>query len=283
MVWLDEADLHAARNLRRTLDRADAPAGLTRAALEELVRLVPSDASGWSRITLTTGAVEHDPHRSPSHYEISISVRPVRTEAVVFGLGRDERRFSVRDEDVLSLARPAVEQALQLADARERLVRALASAPPPGTAVVLLNRYGEIEQSSVEAERWLAEHFGPAEHPGWLPEPVASWLALPPRPPLQSVRDGRLLTVHLLPGDPHALLLEEDVASFRADALDQLGLTAREREVLGAARAMPGEAQIADELYLSLHAVRERLERLEEKLSVHTPAEAIAAALRASI
>jgi hypothetical protein len=50
-------------------------------------------------------------------------------------------------------------------------------------------------------------HFGAAEHPGWLPGPVAEWLALPPRPPLVSERDGRCLTVCLLPGDPYALLL----------------------------------------------------------------------------
>jgi hypothetical protein len=36
-------------------------------------------------------------------------------------------------------------------------------------------------------------------------------------------RRGRL-TIRLLPGDPHTLLLEE-VASFRQDALDRLGLT----------------------------------------------------------
>jgi hypothetical protein len=60
-------------------------------------------------------------------------------------------------------------------------------------------------------------------------------LALPARPALVSVRDGRRLTVHLLPGDPHALLLEEEVTSFRTDSLDRLGLTARESEVLRAA------------------------------------------------
>lgn len=63
--------------------------------------------------------------------------------------------------------------------------------------------------------------FGATEHPGWLPRPVAEWLALPP---LVSDRDGRRLTVRLLPGDPHALLLEEEVANFRPEALDRLGL-----------------------------------------------------------
>src|SRR4051794_28355063 len=151
---------------------------------------------------------------------------------------------------------------LRAAAARERLVRALAADPPPGTAVVRLDRYGEIEHSSLDAERWLAEHFGPAEHPAWLPDPVAEWLALPPRPPLASARDGRRLTVRLLHGDPHALLLEEEVAQFRTDALDRLGLTPRETEVLRAASAMEDEAAIAWELFLSLHAVRERLSRL---------------------
>jgi len=69
------------------------------------------------------------------------------------------------------------------------------------------------------------------DHPGWLPRAVADWLALPPRPPLVSERDGRRLTVCLVRGDPHALLLEETLASFRPAALDRLGLRDR-----GAAR-----------------------------------------------
>jgi DNA-binding CsgD family transcriptional regulator len=221
-------------------------------------------------------------HRSGVEYAIAIGVRTERREAVVAGLGRTEYEFSERDRDVLDLVRPGLEEALRAAEARGRLMHALAARPPPGTAVVLLDRYGEIEQSSLDAERWLAEHFGAAEHPGWLPGPVAGWLALPPRPALVSVRDGRRLTIHLLPGDPHALLLEEEVASLRPAALRRLGLSARETEVLCAATAMHDEADIAWELFLSLHAVRERLARLEAKLGVHTAAEAIARARRES-
>jgi DNA-binding CsgD family transcriptional regulator len=221
-------------------------------------------------------------HRSGVEYAIAIGVRAGRREVVVAALGRTERDFSERDRDVLDLVRPGLEDALLAAEARGRLVRALAADPPPGTAVVLLDRYGEIEHSSLDAERWLSEHFGAGEHPGWLPPAVAWWLALPPRPALVSVRDGRRLVVHLLPGDPHALLLEEEVASFRADALDRLGLTPRETEVLRAAAAMQDEADIAWELFLSLHAVRERLARVEAKLGVRTAAEAVARALRES-
>jgi DNA-binding CsgD family transcriptional regulator len=85
-----------------------------------------------------------------------------------------------------------------------------------------------------------------------------------------------------VPGDPHALLLEEEVASVRAGALVRLGLTARETEVLRAAAAMDDEADIAWELFLSLHAVRERLAGLEAKLGVRTAADAVARALRES-
>ena len=221
-------------------------------------------------------------HPSGVEYGIAIGVRAGRREVVVAGFGRTEREFSERDRDILDLVRPGLEDALRAATARGRLVRALVGNPPTGTAVVVLDRYGEIERSSLDAERWLAEHFGAAEHPGWLPAPVAEWLALPPRPALVSVRNGRRLTVHLLPGDPHALLLEEEVTSFRTDALDRLGLTPRETEVLRAASAMEDEADIAWELFLSLHAVRERLARLEAKLGVRTAAEAVARALRES-
>lgn len=157
-------------------------------------------------------------HRAGADYEISVGLRPEPGHAVVIGLGRSDRDFSERDRDLLDLVTPAIEHGLQEAQARGRSAEVLAAeTPPPGRAVVLLDRWGEIEQSSVVAERWLAEHFGAAEHPGWLPEPVMSWLALPPRPPLVSARRGRILAVQLLPGDPHALLLEERPDAFSAD------------------------------------------------------------------
>ena len=222
-------------------------------------------------------------HAAGVEYEIAIGVRTGGGEVVVAGLGRSERGFSERDRDVLDIARPGLEGALRATQARGRLIRALADDPPPGTAVLLLDRDGEIELSSPEAGRWLAEHFGKADHPGWLPTPVAEWLALPPRPPLVSERDGRRLTVCLIPGDPHALLLEEAVAGFRANALDRLGLTARESEVLRAASVIEEEAELAWELFLSLHAVRERLARLQAKLGVRTAGDAVARALRESL
>ena len=73
-------------------------------------------------------------HRSGVEYGIAIGVRAGGREVVVAGLGRTEREFSDRDRDVLDLARPVLEAALQDAGARERLVPALATNPPPGAA-----------------------------------------------------------------------------------------------------------------------------------------------------
>ena len=52
--------------------------------------------------------------------------------------------------------------------------------------------------------------------------------------------------------------------------------------MLRAAAVIEDEAEIAWELFLSLHAVRERLARLEAKLGVRTAADAVARALRES-
>jgi DNA-binding CsgD family transcriptional regulator len=59
--------------------------------------------------------------------------------------------------------------------------------------------------------------------------------------------------------------------------------TARESEVLRAASVIEGEAELAWELFLSLHAVRERLARLQAKLGVRTAGDAVARALRESL
>ena len=67
--------------------------------------------------------------------------------------------------------------------------------------------------------------------------------------------------------------------SFSPEALYRLELTPRESEVLRAASAIENEAETRAELFLSLHAVRERLARLEAKLGVRTAADAVARAL----
>src|SRR5215211_6001322 len=86
-------------------------------------------------------------HAAGVEYEIAIGMRTGRGDAVVAGLGRTEREFSERDRDVLDIVRAQLEGALRAMEARGRLARALAGDPPPDTAVMLLDRDGQIQLS----------------------------------------------------------------------------------------------------------------------------------------
>ena len=184
---------------------------------------------------------------------------------------------------MLDVARPGLEGALRATQARGRLVPALADDPPPGIAVMLLDHDGEIELSSPDAGLgWRSTSARPVT-PDGCPGRSPSGSRLPPRTPLVGERDDRRLTVCLLPGNPHALLLEETIASFRPDAVARLGLTTRETEVLRAAAVIKGEAELACELFLSLHTVRERLAHLGAKLGVRTAGDAVARTLRENL
>ena len=72
---------------------------------------------------------------------------------------------------MLDIARPGLERALRATQARGRLVRALADDPPPGTAVMLLDRDGEIELST--------------------PTPGAGWPSTSARPTIPAGCPGR--------------------------------------------------------------------------------------------
>ncbi|GAC1490182.1 MAG: hypothetical protein NVS1B9_11420 [Solirubrobacteraceae bacterium] len=233
---------------------------------------------------LRASGVYHELLRpSGMSYGIAIAVRSARGETLVAGLGRREREFSARDSDVLDLVRPQLEAAWRTAEAREQLDRAMPAGTQPAYAAVLLDAAGEVALSSAEADRWLGEHFGAPEHPGWLPQAVGDWISLPPRPPLESVREGRRLLIQLLPGEPHALLLEEDVASFRPEALRRMGLDARDADLLCAVAGLADEAEVATELFLSMHTLCVRLDRIEARLDVPTAREAVAQALSGSL
>jgi DNA-binding CsgD family transcriptional regulator len=221
-------------------------------------------------------------HPSGFDYGMAIGVRTERREAVVAGLGRAEREFSERDRDLLDLVRPALEGACgpprRASASSRRLPRSAAGHRRRACSIASPRSSSPASTPSVG---WPSTSASRA--PGLAARTGRAVAGAARRAALVSDRERRRLTIHLLPGDPHALLLEEEVTSFRAGALDRLGLTARESEVLRAASAIDSEADIAWELFLSLHAVRERLARLEAKLGVRTAADAVARALRESI
>jgi hypothetical protein len=95
-------------------------------------------------------------HAADVDYEIAIDVRSGRGKTVVARLGRTERGFSERDRDVLDIARPGLERALQAPQAR---------APHP-----------------CARRRSAARHGGPAARPRYAP-------CTPARPPTPTPLD----------------------------------------------------------------------------------------------
>jgi DNA-binding CsgD family transcriptional regulator len=153
---------------------------------------------------------------------------------------------------------------------------------------------GEVQFMTQRAEELLSQYFLPPI-PYSLPESLQHWFKdqiarltfngdVPSRClPLHIQQTGRDLIVRLVP-DPinqqYLLLLEEkELQSFSISALESLGLTKREAEVLFWTAKDKSNAGIAKVLGCSEGTVRKHLEHLYGKLSVQTRTAAVMVAL----
>jgi DNA-binding CsgD family transcriptional regulator len=153
---------------------------------------------------------------------------------------------------------------------------------------------GEVQFMTQRAEELLSQYFLP-RIPYSLPESLQHWFKdqmarltfngdVPSRClPLHIQQAGRQLIVRLIP-DPinqqYLLLLEEkELQSFSISALESLGLTKREAEVLFWIAKDKSNAGIAKVLGCSEGTVRKHLEHLYGKLNVQTRTAAVMVAL----
>jgi DNA-binding CsgD family transcriptional regulator len=153
---------------------------------------------------------------------------------------------------------------------------------------------GEVQFMTQRAEELLSQYFLP-RIPYSLPESLKHWFKeqialltfngdVPSRClPLHIQQAGRQLIVRLIP-DPinqqYLLLLEEkELQSFSISALESLGLTKREAEVLFWIAKDKSNAGIAKVLGCSEGTVRKHLEHLYGKLNVQTRTAAVMVAL----
>ena len=153
---------------------------------------------------------------------------------------------------------------------------------------------GEVQFITQRAEELLSQYFLP-RIPYSLPESLQHWLkdqmarltfnGADPSPclPLHIQQAGRQLSVRLIP-DPinqqYLLLLEEkELQAFSISALESLGLTKREAEVLFWIAKDKSNAGIAKVLGCSEGTVRKHLEHLYGKLNVQTRTAAVMVAL----
>jgi DNA-binding CsgD family transcriptional regulator len=203
-------------------------------------------------------------------------------------MNRPRRNFSARDRLVLDTLRPHLAQAWRHVLARSRSQELLAALEQgletAGGAVLVLDSAARLAHAGGPARDLLEAYFGDRDH---IPGRLTDWIATHPGAhPL--VVDGprgrlivRLLDEVLVDRQPVLLLEESRRLVPDAGALRALGLSAREAEILRLVTMGKENAEIADELAVSIGTVRKHLERIYPKLGVHSRSAAAARALGA--
>jgi DNA-binding CsgD family transcriptional regulator len=239
----------------------------------------------------------------PRRLECQIAVTLPAPPALVvgFGLSRQRRDFSEQDRVVLDVLRPHLVQAYRNAEAVSELRRERALAEDAvraaGAEIVSIDAGGRIRSASALARARLAAYFGggrrdadrvPAGLDEWIRTETARAGASdhvpPPRRPLvvRGTR-GRLVVRLLEHGDRPLLLLQEYPEGPDAAALEALGLTRREAEVLAWVTRGKHNAEIAALLGIRPRTVHKHLDHVFDKLGVDNRTAAAARALAEAV
>jgi DNA-binding CsgD family transcriptional regulator len=197
-------------------------------------------------------------------HELEVDIPSPPSHWKTFAFDRVEGAFSERDKLVLDLLQPHLGRLWRAARTRRELAAALTgldhAEARESRGVILLGARDEVEYASEPARRLLRE-FAPDET-------LVDWLESGSRRPLVHHHGERRLIIERV-GD--ALLLEET----RPD----VGLTAREREVLTWVARGKTNPEIARLLWLAPSTVAKHLENIYAKLGVKTRTAAVASFL----
>jgi DNA-binding CsgD family transcriptional regulator len=187
--------------------------------------------------------------------QLEVDIPSPPSHLKTFQFGRAKGAFSERDRLVLDLLQPHLGRLWLAARTRRRLAAALTGLDQAeareSRGVILLGARDEVEYASEPARRLLCE-FAPDET-------LVEWLESGSRRPLVHHHGERRLIIERV-GD--ALLLEET----RPD----IGLTAREHEVLTWVARGKTNPEIARLLWLAPSTVSKHLENVYAKLGVKT-------------
>ena len=218
-------------------------------------------------------------------HQISIALPSAGRRLVRITLNRARGDFSERDRRVLDLVRPHVARAQENAELVERLAgerRGLEHAADSLDLGVVLVRRARATYVSPRARAQLSTHFPPATmRHGALPDAIVEWLlsARAAREPLLLERDGSEIDIRQLPyADGRVLVVRERVTHVPASALEPLGLTRRQAEVLAWLAQGKTNADIAGILAISPSTVARHVEAIFATLGVRTRTAAAAAA-----
>jgi DNA-binding CsgD family transcriptional regulator len=176
----------------------------------------------------------------------------------------------------------------------DTLIKSLVQPILDRVGAIVIKIAGQVQFMTQRAEELLSQYFV-HRIPYSLPEALQHWFKeqisrltlngnVPSRClPLHIQQAGKELIVRLIPNsikEQYLLLLEEEeLQSFSISALELLGLTKREAEVLFWIAKDKSNAAIAKAIGCSEGTVRKHLEHLYEKLSVQTRTAAVMVAL----
>jgi DNA-binding CsgD family transcriptional regulator len=215
------------------------------------------------------------------------------TYAIV--LHRSNEDFSDEERQALELLWPHLIQASRNVRSFSRLrdggtVRSLME----GRGIIVLDRDCNVELCTEQARLWLTRYCAETFLRGKieLPEKVAKWVAdqladtsparaIPERSrlePLTLFRGDNFLTIRMVVDTgrgQHLLILEEETLNAPPIALEGLGLTQREAEVLAWVAQGKSNPEVGIILGMSARTVQKHLEHVFEKLGVESRTAAI--------
>src|SRR5262245_45165899 len=217
-------------------------------------------------------------------HQISIALPSAGRRLVRITLNRARGDFDERDRRVLNLVRPYVARARENAELVERLGserRALEHTADTLDLGVVLVRRGRADYVSPRARARLSGHFAPITRCGALPDTIVDWLAAgeAASEPLLVEHGGGEIEIRLLPHpDGQLLVVRERTRHVPPHALEPLGLTRRQAEVLAWLAQGKTNADIAAILSISPSTVARHVEAIFAALGVRTRTAAAAAA-----
>lgn len=162
-------------------------------------------------------------------------------------------------------------------DRQDALIESLQTAMEGrGRAVIQLDEAGRIVHVAPLAWELLAAYCGELPVGSGLPLPVDGWRRT--QAETLTIEGGRgQLCLRRIPGRWPAILLEERrPQAIELEAVDQLGLTRRQAQILRLLTLGKRTDQIAGELLISISTVRKHLEHIYAQLGVRTRAQAVA-------
>jgi len=229
------------------------------------------------------------PDRTQSCYGLSQTNVPL----VGIALHRNRRSLTERDRLILNLLRPHLFQAYSNAQHYHQLQQNLAQLQLSLNCLdlVILDHKGRVQLITPQATQWLRVYFAEPTDSLQLPDRLWAWVKYQVacltqnlsnvRLPLRIQQADKQLVIRLIVeqiGERYLLLLEEQTLSL-FKALELLGLSQRETEVLFCLIQGKDNKAIAKALGLQISTVRKHQESIYRKLGVQSRTEASAQAL----